>query len=230
MIIHDVKQGTEEWRKLRAGIPTASSFDKIITKSGKRSDSQEPYMFALLAERMMGHPRWQFMSDLMERGQEQEHRAVEKYEYLKDVETYPIGFITDDNQRFGASPDRGIGEDGLLEVKVPKDETHAMYLLGSGSVLDKYKVQAFGQLWVSGRSYTDVISYHPEMPEALIHTERDEKFIAILEELVLEFSAKLEAKALELAEKGWLKPPKPEHVFSPETNAAFLEWQAKGGV
>ena len=53
MIIHECVQGTTEWLQLRSGIPTASNFEKILTKSGKKSASQERYMFALLAERMM---------------------------------------------------------------------------------------------------------------------------------------------------------------------------------
>jgi len=225
MIIHECTQGSEEWFRLRTGIPTASSFDKILTKSGKKSASQERYMYKLLAERMMGHPCFEFMSDFMQRGKELESKAVDYFEMQSGKDTYPIGFVTDDKLWFGASPDRGISEDGLLEVKVPKDETHAMYLLGSGSVLDEYRVQAYGQLWVSGRHYTEVISWHPEMPKAIVHTERDEAFIKLLEEAVLEFSAKLEAKALELAEKGWMpKPANAEPAFSKEVDMAFAAW------
>lgn len=229
MIVHDVQQGSTEWLRLRCGIPTASNFSNILTKSGKRSASAEKYMFALLAEKMMGHPRFEFMSEFMKRGIEQEERAVAKYEYLKDVETFPIGFITNDTQTIGASPDRGIKqlERNLLEVKCPKDETHAMYLLGSGSVFDEYRVQAYGQLWVAEKDVTDVISYHAEMPAAIVRTERDEPFIKLLEEAVLEFSAKLEAKAKELVEKGWMKtaqvkdaPP----VFDKETDLAYAAW------
>ncbi len=229
MKIWDCVQGSEEWFRLRTGIPTASSFDRILTKSGKKSASQERYMFKLLAERMMGHPCFEFMSDFMQRGKELESKAVDYFEMQKGIDTFPIGFITDDKQWFGASPDRGIGEDGLLEVKVPKDETHATYLLGSGSVLDDYRVQAYGQLWVSGRAYTEVISWHPEMPKAIIHTERDEKFIALLEEAVLEFSAKLEAKSLELEERGWMEKKAP-YQFPAETDEAFERWNKTGVI
>jgi hypothetical protein len=228
MIIHDVVQGTDEWLRIRSGIPTASNFEKILTKSGKKSASQEKYMFALLAERMMGHPRFEYMSAFMQRGTELEAKAVAKYEMMKDTDTFPIGFVTNDAQTVGASPDRGVGDRGLLEVKVPKDETHAMYLLGSGSVFDEYRVQAYGQLWVAGKDWTDVISFHPEMPAAIVHTEHDEPFIKLLEEAVMEFSAKLEAKALELAEKGWLTKPAP--AFSPEVDEQFERWQKTGVI
>lgn len=227
MIIHNVEQGTEAWLQLRAGIPTASNFEKILTKSGKKSTSQERYMFALLAERMMGHPRFEFMSDWMRRGVELEAKAVSKYELLKDVDTVPIGFVTDDAKRYGASPDRLVGEHGLLQVKVPKDETHAMYLLGSGSVFDEYKVQASGELMVAQKDFNDLISWHPEMPEAIVRTERDEPFIRLLEEAVLEFSEKLETKARELADKGWLAKDKvKEPVFSKDVDLAYAAWAA----
>ena len=226
MIIHQVEQGSEAWLKLRSGIPTASEFDKILTKSGKKSASAEGYMHTLLAERMMQHPSFNFMSDWMARGKEMEERAVSYYELQKDIDTVPVGFITDNHRWVGASPDPLVGDTGLLEIKCPKDSTHVGYLLGGSSVLDAYRVQAMGQLWISGRDWTDVLSFHPEMPEALIRTERDEAFINLLEEAVLEFSAKLEAKALELAEKGWM-PKTDVKVFSKETDQAYAEWSAK---
>ena len=35
MIFHNVAPGSDEWRHLRLGIPTASQFDRILTASGK---------------------------------------------------------------------------------------------------------------------------------------------------------------------------------------------------
>ncbi len=227
MKIHTCVQGTEEWMRLRSGVPTSSEFDSILTKGGKKSASQERYMFGLLAERMMAHPRANFMSAYMERGKELEAHAVNYYEFQKDTETVPVGFITNDEGTIGASPDRLVGEDGLLEIKCPKDETHVGFLLSGSSVLDAYKVQAMGQLWIAGRDWTDVLSFHPEMPEALIRTERDEPFIKLLEEAVLEFSDKLEAKARELAEKGWLAKGKVKaDPFSKETHEAYEAFMA----
>jgi len=56
MKVWQVQQGTQEWLRVRAGIPTASAFDSIVTPSGKPSKSAERYMYTLLAERLMGHP------------------------------------------------------------------------------------------------------------------------------------------------------------------------------
>jgi hypothetical protein len=54
-------------------------------------------------------------------------------------------------------------------------------------------VQVQGQLLVvEGRQWTDILSFHPELPPALVRIERDEKFIRLLDEAVSEFSAELE--------------------------------------
>ena len=54
MIIHGCEQGTDEWFQARCGIPTASSFDKLITPTGKPSTQADAYMHQLLAEWVMG--------------------------------------------------------------------------------------------------------------------------------------------------------------------------------
>ena len=131
MKVHTVTQGTPEWLALRAGIPTASCFDQILTPKGKVSTQAERYMHQLLAERIMGHPVEQVVTSWMDRGTQLEAEAVNYYEGIREVDTTRIGFLTNDAGTIGASPDRFVGEDGLLEIKVPKEHTHVAYLLGS---------------------------------------------------------------------------------------------------
>lgn len=211
MKIYDCVQGSTEWLYLRSGIPTASCFDQILTPGGKPSKSAERYLFSLLAEKMMGHPCVEFMSAWMERGNLMEAEAVSFYELQRDVETVKVGFITNDQGTIGASPDRLVGDDGLLEIKVPKESTHVSYLLKK-AVDQAYYPQVQGQLWVSGRKWSDILSYHPELPPALIHVERDEEFIGLLSAAVLEFSAVLERYALEARERGWIVEPTKEDL------------------
>ena len=193
MKIHNCQQGTSEWLELRAGIPTASQFDNIITRGGKRSESQERYRLELLAERMMGHPISERFTLWMQRGNELEKQAISWYEFQRDIETVPVGFITNDAETYGASPDRFAGDRGMIEAKAPSEWIHLGYLLKSGKAYDKYMVQVQGQLLVvTDRDWVDVLSYHPEMPEALIRIERDDKFQSLLGEAVEEFSHNLE--------------------------------------
>lgn len=214
MKVYDCVQGTTEWMELRAGIPTSSEFDKIITpKTGKPSSQAENYMFGLIAERLMGHPRIEYMSQWMARGSEMEAEAVNFYEFQRDAETARIGFLTNDAGTVGASPDRFVDEDGLLEIKVPKESTHVGYLL-KHHVDAEYFPQVQGQLWISERRWVDILSYHPEMPPALIRVERNDAFIKMLEAAVTTFSEVLEAhyqllvdRGLGGREKHWPTPP-----------------------
>src|SRR3990167_4473163 len=216
-IVHRVVQGSPEWLALRAGIPTASEFDKILTPSGKPSASAEKYLFGLLAERMMGHSRIEAVSTWMQRGNEMEAEAVAFYEAQRDLETVPVGFVTNEAGTIGASPDRLVGNDGLLEIKVPSEAVHVSYLLKK-SVDQAYYPQVQGQLWITERKWADILSYHPEMPPALIRVERDEAFIALLAEAVGHFSVLLEEYSADLLKRGWIKPK--EAPTSPQ--AEFL--------
>ncbi len=52
-----------------------------------------------------------------------------------------IGFVKPEHGRYGGSPDRLIGEDGILEAKSPKPNTHVGYMLDPLSLTSAYKVQ-----------------------------------------------------------------------------------------
>jgi hypothetical protein len=219
MRVHNCIQGSSEWLRLRSGIPTASCFDQIITPGGKLSKSAERYLFTLLAERMMGHPCIEAITTWMDRGSRAEEEAVSFYELQRDCATVKVGFLTNDEGTIGASPDRFVGDDGLVEIKVPKEHTHVSYLL-TKAVDQAYYPQVQGQLWVSGRCWADVLSYHPEMPPALIRVERDEKFIALLAAAVTEFSLLLEKYSADVSARGWI--PAPSEPLVDDVSLEFL--------
>jgi hypothetical protein len=206
VIRHDVTQGTPEWLALRAGIPTASEFDNIITPGGKpcKGERTGRYLHTLLAERIMGHPVLEVVTTWMDRGSALEAEAVAYYEGQRDLDTERIGFLTNDERTIGASPDRFVGADGLLEIKVPKEHTHVGYLL-TESVDAAYYPQVQGQLWISERKWLDIMGYHPEMPPAIIHVERDEAYIAQLASAVESFSRDLERMTADLKGRGWIR-------------------------
>lgn len=194
MIVHDCTQGSPEWFAARLGIPTASEFDKILTSTGKISTQAETYMNRLIAERFMGKPAQEFEGNAWtERGNELEPQAVQFYELQNDMDTQAVGFCTDDARTMGASPDRLINGDGLLEVKCPAPHTHVQYML-TRSLDKKYWPQVQGQLLVTGREWVDLISYHPEMPPVIIRIERDDKYLAALAQAIQLFHEKLEEK------------------------------------
>ena len=215
MKVWDVKQGSPEWLRLRLGIPTASNFHRIYTPGGKPVDGEarRRYMNELLAERALGEAVNPITTAGMEHGREHEPQAVAGYEFKHDVVTTVVGFVTNDAGTIGASPDRFVGEDGLMEVKSPANPAiHVGYLnaargkVAATSLGREYRPQVQGQLWIiTGRQWVDTVSFHPRLPEALIRLPRDEEYIAGLSEAVTLFSADLEREWSELAEEFGLR-------------------------
>jgi hypothetical protein len=204
MILYpDVQQGSAAWLELRAGIPTASNFHRILTPSGQPSKQATDYLHGLLAEKMMGHPIQEHVTLWMARGADLEAEAVQFYEFQREVETVRLGFCTNDAGTIGASPDRLVGNEGLLEIKVPKDSTHVGYLLAE-PVSEAYFPQIQGQLWIAERQWLDLLSYHPELPPALIRVERDEAYIGKLRAAVETFAEVLAQHVEQLRARGWL--------------------------
>jgi hypothetical protein len=171
MKIIPVRQGTEEWLRARAGIPTASCFGRVVTPGGKPSAQARAYGYQLVAERITGLAGNEIGSDWMVRGSALEAEAVAWYELERGVTTTEVGLVTTDDGRWGCSPDRLVGERGLLELKCPSAAVHIGYLLdGLGK---DYRPQVQGQLLVTGRHFVDFVSYCPGLPPYLYTTGRD---------------------------------------------------------
>jgi len=202
MIIHPASQGTPEWQIARLGIPTASQFHQIITpKTRKPSASAAGYLYELLAEYFLGEPLDGASSGFMERGREMEEEAALWYELRQDVELTPVGLCLRDDKKVAASPDRLVGEDGLLEIKCLSAKLHVAALLGDP--LEEYAIQMQGQLLVTERKWVDRLFYNPALPSMVTHQERDEGLIGVLGEEVDGFVARLDAaKARLRAEYG----------------------------
>ncbi len=207
IIVSGVPQGTQPWLKMRAGIPTASEADRIITPAGKPCGelTSEKYMYELLAERITGEPAVEAPKLWWaERGKELEAQARTGYEFNRDVTVSPISFITDDQGRWGCSPDGLVGDDGLVEFKAPNCADHMAILMKSGVAFKKYGVQCQFQLFVcQDRSFVDLSSYFPGLPQAIIRIHRDETFQAALRTLTEAFSDKLDAMFEQVIQNGW---------------------------
>ncbi len=189
MIITEFEQGSEEWLQVRSGIPTASEFSKIITMAGSKSTSQKTYMNTILADWCAGKPvdTWEG-NDWTQRGNELEPEARKLYELITGNKVEQVGFcFKDDKKMSGCSPDGLLGDDGLLELKCPKASTLIGYIFDD-KVPSKYFQQVQGQLWVTGRKWCDFMAYHPEFEPFIVRVERDEKFLALLGEIMKVFT------------------------------------------
>lgn len=204
MIVHECDQGGDQWIALRAGKPTASCFDKIITSTGDPSKSQAGYAITLAGELYAGKPldSWDGNS-YTERGKLLEDEARKMYAFINDVEPVQVGFVTDDDQSYGCSPDSLVGDDGLLEIKCLKAENHIkaiLYYRKNKKCPPDYIQQTQGQMMICQRSWCDLFFYHPDLPKLVIRQNSDEKLfnalkdnmtklLAIRDEIYLELKA-----------------------------------------
>jgi hypothetical protein len=177
---HDVAQYSEEYDRLRLGIPTSSNFHKIITPQGKPSKQWREYACVLIAERILQQRIEFYNSPAMERGLIVEAEAADWYEFDHDVTVQKVGFITDDDHTVGCSPDRLVGDNGLLEIKAPLPHTQVEYWI-SGEVSERFRPQLQGQLYVSRRSWVDIVCWHDVLPKLVMRVEPDGKFLESLD-------------------------------------------------
>ena len=195
--LDDIAQGSPEWFTARCGIPTASSFDKIITSTGKKSSQAGAYMNGLLAEWLTGEKASIKQSDWMTRGVELEPEAREAYEFITDSVVQETGIVyRDDSRLVSCSPD-GLMDKKGLEIKCPAPGTHVGYMLG-GKLPTTYVQQVQGSMWVCGLDEWDFESYHPDLKTVIIPVKRDDKFCVSLEMLMNDFIDELLEKREQL--------------------------------
>ena len=223
MIQHDVPQRSAEWYRLRLGIATASNFDKILTPLGKLSESFRKFAIRLATERVLGEPMEDgYTSEWMERGRELEADAAAAYAFATETETRTVGFITTDDGRLGASPDRLIvGHPGAVEIKSPTPAIHAGYLLEGFNLA--YMQQHQGQIFVAELDFVDLVSFHPKMPMKVQRVYRDDKFQARMVPALAQFCEHVDTYEKRLRETGFFEEsPK----VTPPAVAEFLERSA----
>lgn len=194
------KQGSAEWHLARLGIPTASQFGRIMTpKTRKLAAGADKYMHELLAEWLIGIPHGGDARGYIARGSEMEPWARRYYELQRGVTVQQVGCVLTDDGLAAGSPDGLIEADGGMELKVPSASQHVANLL---DMQEDYFAQVQGNLWITGRKWWDLVSYHPEMPAALVRFERDEQFIADLDKAMQGFTANLLAARAKLIGMG----------------------------
>lgn len=154
------EQRTPEWYKIRLGKVTASrlsdwlAVSKAKTGAGKPLKARLDYEKELLFERKFNTSFETFVSEAMQDGIDYEAYARKQYEEIKGVVVNEVGCWF--NEYFVASPDGAVGDDGLVEVKIVKDNSFTEIL--TSGVPDKWWKQIQGQLWASGKKWCDFIA------------------------------------------------------------------------
>ena len=192
MIIVDCEQNSPEWDQCRLGIPTASNFGKILTATGKVSDTRKEYMIELACETVSGRSEENFMSYRMKKGKELEAESRRVYAMNhEDLDVYQVGFVYKDEKRMiGASPDALVDPNGGFETKDAKF-TIQYDRLASGKMITSHTPQVQGGLYVCEREWWDFQSYCSGLPVLCIRNYRDENYISRLAEELERFCYEL---------------------------------------
>ena len=188
MKTYDMPQLSDEWFQIKLGKVGASSMSKVL--AGGKGKTRKSYMLKLAAEILTEQRVETYSNAAMERGIELEPEARREYGFIKGVDVEQIGWIEQDNEKIGCSPD-GIPPDGLVEIKCPLATTHIDYCtMPEGWTPPEYMAQFQGQMWVCEKPWVDFVSYCPEIKGKYIHivrVYRDEALIQKIEAETIKF-------------------------------------------
>ena len=206
-------QGSAEWLRLRMGKPTASAFEKLITPAKwepTKGETRRAYQILLLTELILDEPLAGVTTASLSHGKAYEETARAAYELHVGKEVDECGFCTNDEGTYGASPDAFVGEDGSLELKCPfSPPVHTEYLMNPESLAKEYFVQTQGQLFVTRRQWTDLISYVGIMPMVKVRVYPNAEFHAKLATALHTFGADFSDLVRRAVDMGYLKETGP---------------------
>ena len=192
--IIECEQGSDVWKKVRLGLPTASNFSAILAsgKDGGESKTRRDYMYRLAGEILTGEPTENYKNAFMDRGNQMEEEARAYYSRTNFVELEHPGFIKrtlPSGVIVGASPDSLVKDTrGGLEIK-----TQAPHLLIEqlirGTFPTEHRAQTQGVMWVADLEWLDLMLFYRGMPVApKFRIERDENYIRDLSNAVEVFA------------------------------------------
>lgn len=209
---HKVTQGTAEWYAARLGKPTASQFKRILTPAkGERSKQDRAYLYLLMAEKMLNRPLIKFpTTEYMEDGKAKEPHAALAYQVMNDVVLDDIGFLTDDQERWGASPDRifAANRKHIAEFKCPQFNNYLRALLEEPKeFVRQHKPQLMGQLFVGEFEKVFLIGYADKQPLVPVEVGRDDTYIENLRVALRDFVEERDDKIKEAYRRGVIIVP-----------------------
>lgn len=181
----------------RLGRITGSNFGKVVARTKDKKgyalsagEVAKKLIYRAVWERLLisgtisdGLRRLDVNSPSVLHGEEYEAEAIQRYMEVTGNEVdYKQKFIEHDAY-IGGTPDGYIGNEGLIEVKCPKDGSNILISLIEKEVYNKeHMYQMQGYLWMTGRKWCDYVVYDPHINPAfqlnIIRVERDEAIIA----------------------------------------------------
>lgn len=196
MIILNCEQKSESWFEARSGRVTGTRFKELM--AGESTDTYKKLVTNIACEIITGKQEETYSNAIMEHGIETEPIARAEYETIMEVEVKTAGFITPDEDHkyhdwIGISPDGLPPEEGILEIKCPLMRTHFEYIEGN-KLPSEHRYQVQGQLFVTGLTYCDFMSFVEGMKPFIIRVLPDL-------ELFKEFEKRLDVLIIQVQNK-----------------------------
>jgi len=171
------EQKTDEWFAERVGHFTGSEIWKLMGSGRKKdemfSETAKTYIIEKVAEILTdgkSQENKQVDAKATRWGEQYEPYARKCYQEFTFNKVVECGFEAH-SERFGASPDGLVNEDGVLEIKCPfTSEKHIDHLLCKTpqdvfDVAPKYYYQMQAEIIATGRNWADFVSYDPRYDE-----------------------------------------------------------------
>lgn len=182
--------------------------DNLVTPLAKvrTGEMVTTHLHRKLAEVWLGGPLPSLNVWDMSQGNILEEYARPAFTLETGLDVRQVGFITDDAERVGCSPDGLIGENCGLEIKCPRLETHLGYIL-AGALPKDYIAQVQASLYVTGFSKWFFFSFCRRMPPLILEVYPDPAMQEAISEAVAGFLKRLdEALAKLTALNGGVRP------------------------
>lgn len=175
-IIHNFEQRSPEWYAIRLGKFTGSDFHTFLGKSA----TKDRLILEKASEHITGKPTNEdnFISTDMQRGIDNEDYARQLYEAETFNKVEQIGFAELD-EFTGCSPDGLVGDDGIIEIKCPKQSVFIDQVI-KNKIKPEYETQIQFNLMVLDRKWCDYIAYNINFPLRVVRIFRDEDKIGAI--------------------------------------------------
>lgn len=162
---NDIEQGSPEWHLLRLGKITGSGVAKLLGTPAAR----EKYLYDRASEIVTGcrcDSDESAASKHMARGHEFEEIAICKYTVATLTQVQRVGFVQM-SEFVGCSPDGLVGDDGMIEIKVPDSNNYFRQILelnksGVDVIPKEYYYQMQFNMFVCDRKWCDYVLYSPK--------------------------------------------------------------------
>ncbi len=163
MIIHDCEQRTEAWWECKKGKFSASDAS-TIQANGKGLTT---LVYKKVAELKGAKDQDSYTNADLERGVEAEELARASYEIETGNSVKQVGFVEDDGNMFGCSPDGLVGDDGLVEIKCQRGYKYIE--VAHTKKIDKgYLDQMQMQMMVTDRKWCDYVCFNEDFVKPII--------------------------------------------------------------